>query len=326
MKTKIVYCLVSDSNDYYYEQLLISLHSLRKHNPRAEVEVVCDSDTYGSFTGNRRGIFNYDIRTNVVETPAEWGKWERSRYIKTNLRRLVKGDYLFVDTDTIVCSNIEFVDDIPHAVAAVKDSHLERPLPRYAQRRHDTEKWIWRNAKKAGVDVAGIYHYNSGVMYVKDTEAAYELYAKWAENYSWLLARGAKVDQLALLLANKSLNNVIEPLDPALNCQVCFKEGRERLAGAHIVHYFPGQGKNILSSPWILDPIKESGRINISIQRIIDDPGSFFAQESMIAWGDEVALIRTPLMGGGQKAFNCFIWLMGKYYHIKRHLRKVVKI
>ena len=42
MKTKIVYVLVSDSSDYYYEQTLISAASAKMWNPDAEIVVVVE--------------------------------------------------------------------------------------------------------------------------------------------------------------------------------------------------------------------------------------------------------------------------------------------
>lgn len=327
MKTKIVYCLISGSADYYYEQLLISLCSLRKHNPNVEVEVLCDNDTLNTFTSNRRGILEYNIHPNAVEVPSEWGKQERSRYIKTNLRKLTKGDYLFVDTDTVICSSLESIDAIPYAVAAVRDSHVARPMPAYSQRSHDTEKWIWREAKKAEIDATGLNHFNSGVMYVKDTEKAYELYSKWAEQYKSLLAHDVKIDQLPLMLANKAMNDIISPLDPTFNCQVCFKEGRDLIPNAHIIHYFPGQGKTILSSPWLLDPIKESGTINGQIQKIIDEPCSFFYQESMVVWGDDLRTTIVPMLKAYKEipqVINCFISFLELYQKIKKHLKRLI--
>lgn len=306
---------------------MISLCSLRKHNPNVQVEVVCDNATFNTFTGNRRGIFEYNIHTVVVETPAGWEKWERSRFLKNNLRMLTKGDYLYIDTDTVICSSLDFIDDIPCSVAAVKDSHVERPLPGYSQRRHDTEKWIWGEAKKANVDITGLWHYNSGVMYVRETKEAYELYSKWAEKYKLLLGEGVRVDQLSLMLVNKMMGDIISPLDPAVNCQVSFKEGRVMVQAAHIVHYFPGQRKNILSSPWLLDPIKESGEINISIRKIIDDPCSFFSQESMIIWGDEVEIIKNSLLEvcrSSHKVVYCFVAFMKIYQKTKKHLKRLM--
>lgn len=322
METKVVYCLVSSNKDYYYEQLLISLCSLRKHNPETVVEVVCDQDTYHTLKGARAGIFDYNIQVNPVETPKEWGNWERSRYIKTNLRNLTHGDYLFVDTDTVICSSLESVDDIRHDVAAVRDSHVERPLPKVTQCQHDTEYWIWGQAMKANVNIEGLWHNNSGVMYVKDTPKAYELYALWAENYTKMLAHGAKVDQLPLLISNQELGNVISPLDPSFNCQVCTEDGRRMAQNAKIIHYFPGQKKTLLGSPWILDPIKETGNITAMVQRIIDTPQAFFDKMSMVVEGDAASLVETRYLLEASrtcpKVFRTFVYLLNRYLSIKK--------
>jgi hypothetical protein len=42
MKTKIVHVVVSDETDIFLEQALLSIFSLRKHNPNSLVELVID--------------------------------------------------------------------------------------------------------------------------------------------------------------------------------------------------------------------------------------------------------------------------------------------
>lgn len=326
MKTKIVYCLVSDNEDYYYEQLLISLCSLRKHNPDTIVEVVCDNETFATLHDSRSSIYDYDIIVTPVETPRDLLKIEKSRYLKTNLRRLTRGDYLFVDTDTIICSALDYIDDFSFDIAAVRDSHVDRPLPKRSQCRHDAEHWIWREAKKSNINIEGLWHFNSGVMYVKDEEVAYELYAKWAERYSELLRYGVQVDQLSLLLSNNEMNNVISLLDPKMNCQVLVEEGRNRVESADIIHYFPGKQRTLLSSSWIMDPIKETGRINLSIQGIIDEPQKFFNELSKVVMHDEASLLNTTsllkLYMSCPKEFKVWMKVFRGYYKVKKCLNK----
>lgn len=329
MKTKIVYCLVSDNEDYYYEQLLISLCSLRKHNPDTIVEVVCDNDTYATLHDTRSTIYDYDIIVTPVETPCGWQKKEKSRYIKTNLRKLINGNYLFVDTDTVICSSLDFIDNFSFDIAAVKDSHVERPLPRFSKCQHETEHWIWGNAKRASINIEGLWHFNSGVMYVRDTKVAYELYDRWSKHYSEQLKYGVKVDQLPLLLSNHEMNNIISPLDSRMNCQVIWDEGKAMLKEAKIIHYFPGQGHYILSSPWILDPIKETGKIPCTIQRIIDNPQKFFIQDSAIVYGDATKIVKSPLLGPyshGNKIIKILEKTIVLCLILKSKLRRIVSI
>jgi cellulose synthase/poly-beta-1,6-N-acetylglucosamine synthase-like glycosyltransferase len=53
MKTKIVYVLTSNEKDLLLEQLLLSLYSLKYHNPTADVYLVVDQDTFSSIKGCR---------------------------------------------------------------------------------------------------------------------------------------------------------------------------------------------------------------------------------------------------------------------------------
>ncbi len=325
MKTKIVYCLVSDATDYYYEQLLISLCSLRKHNPKAEVEVVCDNGTFDTLIGNRRGIFDYDIHLIQIDTPKDWEKLERSRYLKTNLRRLTQGDYLYVDTDTVICTSLDFIDDLPIEIGAVHDSHLEYPLPNFSKCKYKSQRWIWSRARQRNINIEGYLHFNSGVMFVRDIPKAHELYKRWNENYQNQLKYGVKIDQLPLLLSNHEMNDIISPLDWRLNCQVPFEGIRNKVAQASIVHYFPGHNTTLLSSPWILDPIKESGYVNISIRRIIDEPDKFFDKLSDVVIGEPSNMLHTyPLVKmytSCPTTFNIFVCMMKAYLFAKRKLQ-----
>jgi len=44
MKTKIIYVLVSNENDCYLEQALVSIYSLRLYNPDANLLLLVDEE------------------------------------------------------------------------------------------------------------------------------------------------------------------------------------------------------------------------------------------------------------------------------------------
>lgn len=323
MKTKIVYCLISDETDYYYEQLLISLVSLRKHNPDAIVNIVCDYVTYETLKDTRTGVFHYSDEVIRIDVPSGWNKIQRSRYLKTNLRTTITGDFLYIDTDTIICSSLEIVDSFIFDVGAVYDSHVAHPIP--AKAKHETEKWIKGEADKVGKCITGLWHFNGGLMYVKDCHSTYQLYKRWYELYKEHQSKGSMVDQLPLMLANKELGEIIVPINPVMNCQVIWDEGKSILRDAKVIHYFPGQGHFVLSSPWILNPIKDTGRISSSIQKIIEDPYSFFDRDSKIVWGDAAALCNTPLVaayGKNKKVFNRIISFVRICHNLKNKIWK----
>lgn len=282
MKTRIIYCLTSDNSDFYYEQLLISLYSLRKHNPDASVAVVCDELTNELILKRRRSFAAMNAETIQVEMPPSWDKKVKSRYIKTHLRNIVSGDYLFIDVDTIICAPLDCVDEYDCAVGAVYESHVPRPIPKVPQ--YDSERWMWKEAEKACLNIEGHLHFNSGVFYVKDHPIAYRLYERWAALHDECKKYGLVLDQLPLLLANKEVGEVITPIDPTMNCQVVRAESSGFLPNAKIVHYWAQIRKHIISSPWILAPIKEFDKIPHTVKWVMNNPQKFFSQLSSITF------------------------------------------
>ena len=102
MKTQIVYVLVSSEKDVFLEELWVSAWSLRQYEPDVTVNVVVDEPTA------KRVYSNEDLMaliTNVVvaDVPEEYTPKERSREIKTRIRELIKGEFFYIDTDTVIC-------------------------------------------------------------------------------------------------------------------------------------------------------------------------------------------------------------------------------
>ena len=126
MKTKIVYCLVSQDKDIYLEQLLLSLISLRNYNQSAQVTVVMDKTTKDGLIGNRNIIQNYIDEIIVVNDIEHLSNSQKSRVLKTTLRERITGAYLFIDVDTIITDKLDEIDELllqNIEIAAVKDSH-----------------------------------------------------------------------------------------------------------------------------------------------------------------------------------------------------------
>ena len=123
MKTKIVYCIVSNDEDIYLEQAWVSIYTLRRHNPDAEVILLVDKDTELTLIGKRSGIKELVAEVKAVETPVGYNAMQRSRYLKTNFRHFISGDLLFIDADTVIGGSLAGVDDIDAEIACVPDEH-----------------------------------------------------------------------------------------------------------------------------------------------------------------------------------------------------------
>lgn len=232
MKTKVVYCLISDNKDYYYEQLLISLYSLRKYNPDAIVELVVDDDTHTTFVNERAKVYDYVTNVISVDVPYEFTKKQRSRFIKTSLREYIQGDYLFIDTDTIIQSSLAEIDSVSADVCAVQE---------YNRLKYFTKSDCSMQMLAAKVslveELENEPYFNSGVMYVKDSPRAHRLYEIWHTSWKETLLRGLDTDQTSLCWANKKVGHAIEYMDDSWNCLVKQLEGLRNVETAKIVHY-----------------------------------------------------------------------------------------
>lgn len=127
MKTKLVYVLVSTPSDFYYEQVLISAWSAKYWNPDMKILLVVDELTDATQIGKRTALADVVDEKIVIDLSeggtSNYTSKERSRMLKTNLRSYVRGDILYVDTDTVVCGTLEDIDSFNMNIGAVNDGH-----------------------------------------------------------------------------------------------------------------------------------------------------------------------------------------------------------
>lgn len=318
MKTKIVYCLVSDNKDYYYEQLLISLCSLRKHNPDTIVELIVDKDTKATLIKERTQIFSYVTRVVLVDVPEQLTKKRRSRYIKTRLRKLISGDYLYIDTDTIIHSSLEDIDKITSDICAVQEYNECKYFTR-------ADRSMFLFASKADLvdELEHEPYFNSGVMFVKDCPKSHLLYDLWHSSWLVTMSRGLDTDQTPLCWANKKANHVIDFLDDKWNCMVKLR-GIEFENSAKIIHYaceHPNT-RYILSTCSIFDTMKSTGNLIPIVAFLIDNPSIFLIHASEEKFLRESSLIQTLF-----KHYRCMFlflkWLALIYLKCRIFLGKI---
>lgn len=268
MQTKTVYTLISDSSDYYLEQALISVFSLRKHNPQATVELVVDKDTAATLVEKRSKIKEYVTSIVEIDVPREYDKKRRSRFLKTNLRQLVKGDYLFIDCDTVICGKLDEIDAFDGDLAAVSDVNGPLPLK-------DTS--VLSRCDKAGFpNLERQPYFNSGVMLVRDTPLTHQFYERWYANWQLSASKGVAFDQPALCQTNVELGKPMKELPGIWNCQFKYREGYKHLKDALIMHYFNANSKEQWTYPsdMLYQSIKKKGMIDSTIDKLLINPKS----------------------------------------------------
>ena len=264
MNTKIVYVLVSDDSDYYYEQVMLSIRSLINYNPEARIEVLVDEATSASLKGNREAIKQY-ADVIEVDTPAGYDKMRRSRYLKTNMRNLVAGDFLFLDCDTVICESIEEIDKLDVNLGMVADLNGSLLL--------DDENTISKGIKAGFPDFTGKPYFNSGVIFVRDTDRNRRFFRSWYENYLKSETNGVFNDQPALCQTNAEFGFIISKIPGIWNCQFKMK-GFPYLKKSKILHYYANNGNTIhpFHIKEVFDRIKRNGDVDDHIMPLLRKP------------------------------------------------------
>ena len=77
---KIVYVLTSRLDDFYIEQAMVSMYSVKLHNPDSEIIVVADPDTENLIKKFTPRILQYADIIEAVECPAYMTNMQKSRF------------------------------------------------------------------------------------------------------------------------------------------------------------------------------------------------------------------------------------------------------
>ena len=290
MKTKIVYVLVSNDNDIYQEQTWLSAYTLREHNKDAHVVLVVDNRTQLSLTGKRELFLS--LFDEVISIPFDDSvpNLQRSRLLKTDLRSIVSGDFMYIDGDTLVLESLDRIDECTSCVAAVLACHIPYSVY-YAKDELD------KLFKRLGFETDS--YFNGGVLFVKDCKAARDLFSKWHQYYIDYLSI-VKADMPSLAKANSELK-VIEELGGEWNCQIQY--GARYLNRAKIIHYFASNFIGIKRDfPYLFMDndlfylIKKEGTLSPSILKMAHSAQSQWIIKSEIIGGEEVNIYHSKLM------------------------------
>ena len=325
MKTQIVYALIASEHDYFIEELWCSIYSLRLYEPDREVRVCCDAPT-----SRRIDLFPELKRliTEVVVIPipndCKCAKL-KSREIKTSVRLYINGKYLFVDTDTVFCGSLEYIDNLSFDIAAVKEYHL--PLSK-SPFKHIVISNI-RDIFNEDVSQEDGWH-NSGVIYVADNELTHEFYKQWNSNWRYsALKKNMSQDEPALMKTDKDFGYVINELPDEFNCQPAMSV--KYLADAKIIHflhmYFP---KDQSFCPFIdksfYHIMHEAGGITKELSQEIQCVNQSFSSPSCIVGWKTMNFMASPVFPVFEKIYNdggAASWLMLKTAGLLEKIHKI---
>ena len=292
MNTKIVYVLVSNENDIYLEQAYVSMHSLRHYMPDAHIALLTDRMTVDTFVGIRKEEVRYVDEMIIVDLDSSLSAQKRSRQLKTSVRNRVKGDFLFIDCDTIITKPLYEIESIESHIAACRDTHAEFINNPYRDMCLDHGRLLeWPIEEEKD-------YFNSGVIYVKDVSETHEFYRRWNENLNMGYSKNVIMDQPSFAKTNYEMGHIVKHLPDIWNCEL--KHGIRYLKDAKIVHYLctnPSKLQDkqffLLNEIDVLMEVKRSGKVPDSIEQIISDPFKGIAEVTYCFAGEDIFFFRT---------------------------------
>ena len=175
MAMRIVYVVTSTGRDVFTAMTRVSAASLRMTNPSAKIVVVCDGETDRAVRAAQDPLLGEADEWQAFETPPGDAAF-RNRFLKTSLRERISGEYLFLDSDTIVRDDLAPIFQMPGDLAAA---------PNHSRENFSGQIWSGDVATLAEMHWATnpTLYVNGGVMQVSDSEGARRLYRLWHEKW-----------------------------------------------------------------------------------------------------------------------------------------------
>lgn len=262
------YVLADNEELKYYNQMMVSLSSLRYTGFEGKVYILMDRDTEKWVSTRRSELEELSADIVAVDIEGSYSPKEKSRYIKTSMRRYITGDVLYIDTDTILAAPLpEHVSD--DELAMVYDGNgLEE---------EKTYCWHKKLLKQCGYDLPeNAVTFNSGIIWMRDTPSVHDAFEKWHIMWKETQARGVHRDQASLNYLIQKGTITIYQLDGRFNVQI----GRKYFSpamfrNACILHMYNNQCRPPVFP--LRDPaIKALDYRDERIQKIIRDPLAAF--------------------------------------------------
>lgn len=299
---KIVYILISSENDYYAEQLLVSLYSLKLHNPDCHSVVLTDKDSFRILKDRLKRIYEYANEILKVNLPKGLTEKEKSRFIKTSMRKYIDGEFLYIDVDTIIMKSLQGIENYRCNIGAVLDGHTlgsSNGQMLNCLKLKKIKKWEC------------VSYFNCGMLWVKDNEITRKFFDDWHEiwyrdwkNYQIV------IDQFAFAQANINNNNIVVEIPGKYNCQLTISYSKF-LLNAKLIHYMSDLPQNNdfpFKNIDILKKVRENG-ITEGVKDMISDPLTFFLEKSIILSGNDLKIYNSPTVILGRKLSRDYPWI-----------------
>ena len=206
------YVLTDNEKLKFYNQMMVSISSLRYTGFSGKVYVLTDRDTEKLLSARRGELEELSTEIVAVNIDGNYSQMEKSRYIKTSMRRYITGDALYIDTDTIVAAPLP--DNI-------SDDELALVYNGNGLEYETATNWHKKLFAKCGYDYPqNNIIFNGGVIWMRDTPSVHDAFEQWHASWQDTRARGVPYDQPSLNYLWQKNAITIHELDNRFNVQI----------------------------------------------------------------------------------------------------------
>lgn len=227
----VVYVLVSNGQDRYATMCALSASAVRRLHADARLVLVMDEPTSHAVRARAPHLRQLidEFRTEPADMPEPRA---RSFYLKTCLRSILDGDFIYLDSDTLPVRPFADMTTGDWDVAFVQDrTHYSPIAPIYPH-------WETDRLRRMGWQASLKRYFNAGIGFYRDNAAVRAMTADWRRRWQQSYAVGDDWDQLALNVSLEASPVRVEDLPVAYNAMVTVSPVHARRA--KIYHFFAG--------------------------------------------------------------------------------------
>jgi hypothetical protein len=232
----------------------VSVASVRITNPDIRIMLCCDRPSFDAMKSVNDLLLEETDEINVFEVPDGTAEF-RNRYIKTNLRGLIDGAFLFLDSDTFVRGDLSYIYSIKGDVAGARNHS-----------KHFLMEQIWSEDDKAlkqmNWRIRDDVYINGGVLYFNDTRGAYQLAERWHRKWQqFFRTNRLHRDQPSLNASLYEVQPTLVILDDKFNAQ--FRMNLKVAHDAVIWHYYATDNSMPLTAfEHLVKNVQENGELS----------------------------------------------------------------
>ncbi|MFZ4401909.1 MAG: putative nucleotide-diphospho-sugar transferase [Bacteroidales bacterium] len=222
-----LYILTSNGKDEFIDMTYLSASFLRYLHTKANIVLITDSQSALIIKNSNHPLLK--IINNVISiiTPEGTQKW-KSRYLKSHMRELISGDFLFLDSDTIPLKPLDKLFEIMLPIAAANNhsKDISTNFISYEKKLYDDLQWSYPNK----------HYLNTGVMFWKEDAKAYKLSKLFIHKWEQSQFEGYHYDQPAFNAALTEWDGEYYVLENNFNAQ--FRSNIKVSIDAKLWHFY----------------------------------------------------------------------------------------